>query len=285
MNPFQQELRSRLSTDVQLSEAMAVAKHAAMDHPSFVDLALGQHLDDYAVVLFLDIRGFTRLSMALPVEHTARIVDAVVGAAASRLREYGAHINDFPGDGIMAVFSQIENGDRDDLHGQAVFGISHLMAEMSAALRPELLLAGVKDPVAVAIGAFSGAVRWQRVGMEDCSRLMILGEVAPLAAKYVTESDAAKAWQTVAGGPLASAVPARLRERCSDFERTYNKQPMKRERWLLDTAKIFSEAPDRSRAASLLRDAAVSSAGSMVGDVPPLTRRKGDGGKRDHGVG
>jgi class 3 adenylate cyclase len=286
MNAFQQELRSRLDPGIQLSEAAAIAKSAGLDHPDFEALDLGRYVDDYATVLFLDIRGFTRLSMGLSVGETARIVDAVVGAAAARLREYGAHINDFTGDGIMGIFSERAcDGDRDGLHEKAIFGVSHLMAEMSTYLRPELLLADISEPVTVAIGLFSGDVRWQRVGIEACSRVMVLGEVAPLAAKYVTEKDAAKAWQTVAGGPIAKAVPERLRERCTDFERTYNKKLLKRERWLLKTEQIFGEAPDRERAASLVAEARRASAASMIGTLPSLTPRRGDGREKDHGVG
>jgi len=288
MNPFQQELRARLDADLHLSEARAtLGKRASLDHPAFDDLALGHHLDEYAAVLFLDIRGFTRLAMGLPIEDTARIVDAVVGAAAARLREYDAHINDFTGDGIMAVFSERAcDGNRDRLHGQAIYGVAHLMAEMSSALRPELLLAGVTEDVTVAIGLFSGDVRWQRVGVPECSRVMVLGEVAPLAAKYVTEKDAAKAWQTVAGGPVAKAVPDRLREKFAPLKRMYNKKPLWRERWLLKTAEIFAEVPDRARTTRLVAEARRPSAVSMVGGaLPAVPSRRGDGRRRDHGVG
>lgn len=283
MNAFQQELRARLTRDLELSEAV-IAKSTGLDHPAFDDIEVGNFVDDYAVVLFLDIRGFTRLSMALDIAETARVVDAVVSAAASRLRAYGAHINDFPGDGIMAVFSETDFSDRAAVHGASLFGVAHLMAEMTATLRDELLNVGVADPVQVAIGLDSGDVRWQRVGIAHCNRLMVLGEVAPLAAKFVTDAETT-AWQTVAGGAVVDDVPLRMRQQLSDFVRTYGGQKMTRERWLLDTEKIYREAPDLERSADLIAEARRPPASTLLGAVTPPVARRGRGDKRDTGVG
>lgn len=287
MNPFEQELRNRLAPPVHLAEAQATISKSvggALDHPAFERLDLGQHFDEYAAVLFLDIRGFTRLAMALPVAKTARIVNAVVGAASARLREYGAHINEFTGDGIMAVFSEHDHGrSKDALHAQTVFGVSHLMGEMSAGLREGLLLEDITEPVSVSIGLYSGDVRWQRVGLAECSRVMVLGEVAPLAAKCVTDHKVAKAWQTIAGGPVVEAVPRDMREKCEALERFYNNNRMVRERWRLNTPEIFNAAPDFDSAHRLVEGARRPSSPPIV--VPPSPTRHGGGGRKDHGVG
>lgn len=281
MSSFEQELRARLTSgELHLAEA---AK-ADLDYPAFSELELGRHIDDYAAVLFLDIRGFTRLSMALPVQETARIVNAVVGAAAARLRHYQAHINDFTGDGVMAVFSEQEFESPDETNAVALLGVSHLMAEMSATLRPELLGLGIADPVQVAIGLYSGAVRWQRVGIEECSRLMILGEVAPLAAKYVTD-ETTLSWEVVAGGPIVDQVPLRLRERRDDFVREYDGQKLKRPRWLLKTEQIYQEVPDLTGARTLVSEALAATAPALLGAVPPAPKRRGSNPKPDRGVG
>lgn len=287
MNQFQRELRTRLSTDeLMLAESAAVAKN--LDHPGFRDLSLGQAVEQYAAVLFLDIRGFTRLSMALSRAETARVLSAVLGASVDRLRAYGAHINDFPGDGIMAVFAEEDHGGKVPANGAAMFSVSHLMAEMSATLRDELLQVGVDDPVQVAIGMYSGVVRWQRVGVSACSRLMAIGEVAPLAAKFATSSHT-KAWQIMVGGEIADDIPDELKTRQPDFERTYDGDRMKRRCYLLDWSSMFNQIPSLTEAESLAAGAAQQrarqAASAISATLAPSVVRQGSGGQRDIGVG
>jgi class 3 adenylate cyclase len=294
MEDFRAELRERLSASqpvatMKLSESTIKKRAADLDHPMYRDLELGRWVDQYSAVLFLDIRGFTRLSMALPVDETARILNAVISVAADRLRAYGAHINDFPGDGIMAVFTEEEHGEQTEIHARALYGASNLMTLLSATLRDELLRVGIEDPVQVAIGLYSGRVRWQRVGSEECNRLMAIGEVAPLAAKFAT-SEHTKAWETMIGGPIAEDVPDDLKERQPDFVRTYAHQELSRTKWLLDTSGMAQTIPDLQVARSVTtsaharRSAKLPSASSLV-TLQPATRRHGSGKNADHGVG
>ncbi len=294
MDDFKTLLRNRLATSaaspsLRLSEGGVATAAAGLDLPLYRDLELGESVDLYTAVLFLDIRGFTRLSMALHVVETARILNAVLGAAADRLRAYGAHINDFPGDGIMAVFTEQDTGEPLEIHAQALFGASHLMAELNATLRDELLQVGIKDPVQVAIGLYSGGVRWQRIGIEDCSRLMAVGEVAPLAAKFAT-STITTAWQTMIGGPIAADVPTEMKERQNDFIREYDGEELRRHRWLLNTEALASRIPDldaarRIGATARSERAPKPPASLLLGTVAPAMPRHGSGARRDRGVG
>jgi class 3 adenylate cyclase len=292
MDDFRILLRGRLAAPAAgttLSEGRIAKAAADLDLTLYRDLEVGQWVDQYTAVLFLDIRGFTRLSMALDVAETARILDAVLGAAAERLRAYGAHINDFPGDGIMAVFTEQDAGEPLEIHAQALFGASHLMEELSATLRDELLQVGIKDPVQVAIGLYSGGVRWQRIGAADCNRLMALGEVAPLAAKFAT-SDITNAWETMIGGPIAADVPNELRKQQKDFIRVYDGEEMSRPRWLLNTASLAASSPDLSAARRITEGARSARvprpvAASLLGTVAPAVPRQGSGTRRDRGVG
>jgi class 3 adenylate cyclase len=294
MENFRAELRERLSpshlaADMQLSESAVQKRAADLDHPQYRDLELGQFVDQYSAVLFLDIRGFTRLSMALPVSETGRILNAVISVAADQLRDYGAHINDFPGDGIMAVFTEEEHGAEGEIHARALFGASHLMALLSATLREELLRVGVEDPVQVAIGLYSGAVRWQRVGSEECNRLMAVGQVAPLAAKFATSSHT-NAWETMIGGPVAEDVPDAHKERRPDLIRTYAGKELRRAQWLLDTVGLARRIPDLQAArgvtesAHARRNPKPPAASSLVA-LAPAIRRRGSENRPDRGVG
>jgi class 3 adenylate cyclase len=284
MNQFQHELRARLGTnDLMLAEA-AVAK--SLDYPDFGELELGQYVEQYAVVLFLDIRGFTRLSMALPRSETARVLSAVIGASVERLRDYGAHINDFPGDGIMAVFTAGDHGDPAEANATALFGASHLMTEMNATLRDELLGVGIDDPVQVAIGLNSGTVRWQRIGGSECNRLMAIGEVAPIAAKFAT-SRHTKAWELLIGGQIAEDVPDAYKVTKPDLTRTYDGREMRRKCFLLDWSGMYRELPSLAEAQILTTTAAQrrQSTSALAGTLAPSVVRQGSGGRRDSGVG
>jgi class 3 adenylate cyclase len=289
MNHFRDELHRRLHESADALPKSLVLAEAQLDHPDFEHLELGESLQDYAAVMFLDIRGFTRLSMALDIAETSRIVNGVVTAAAASLMRYGAHINDFPGDGIMAVFSKRALGDDIEVHAAALNGVADLMTDMHATLRDELLQVGISDPVQIAIGAYSGDVRWQRVGLPDCSRVMVLGEVAPLAAKFATSRET-DAWETMIGGPVASDVPARFKEEKPAFTRQYDGKTLARPRWLLD-AESFWRAGGQAREStkdlvSEARGISGAATSSLLGTAAPATARKGSGSRRpDHGVG
>jgi class 3 adenylate cyclase len=263
-------LRERMAQDrPEAKRSMLLEAAGSLDHPLYQALDLGEWVDGEAAILFLDIRRFTRLSMAYADQPSkvAKIVDAVVSAGAAGLMAYGAHINDFTGDGIMAVFG----GDGNDMyavHGDALHGASSLICDMKAALRAELLGVGIEEAVQVAIGLVSGPVRWQHVGVPGASRIQAIGEVAPLAAKYVT-SEETKAWEVMIGGDVADAVPAHYKEARPPFVREHQGDRMTRDRWLLKAQEFHSDAPTKEAARALARP----SFAALVGDPSPGPER------------
>lgn len=278
MKPFERAFRERIHEPIELSASItkALKEAADLDHPSYTELELGAAMPGEAAVLFLDIRGYTRLAMAFadrPTE-TAKIIDAVVGGAVQALPEYGAHINDYTGDGVMAIFGD-GPGSLEEAHNYAIHAASDLMTDMSATLRPELLDVDIDDPVQVAIGLVSGRVLWKRVGTPENNRVMAIGEVAPLASKYVS-GDETKAWETMIGGEIIDAVPPEHRERVKDYIHQYKGTEMQRERWLLDTAAISRRSNSAEDVAGIRKAAAAAA-------VPPLPKpssqpkRQGDG--------
>jgi class 3 adenylate cyclase len=245
MGAFEDAFNARFREDHQLEGAVALAmqKEAAdLDHPAFGDLDWGETFEGEAAVMFVDIRGYTRLAMAYAdrPRETAKILDAVVGGAVEVLPKYHAHINDFTGDGVMAIFGG-GPGDLDRAHDEAIWAAVDLMTEMSATLRQELLGVDIEDPVRIAIGLVSGPVLWKRVGTPINNRVMAIGEVAPLAAKYVSSSETAP-WETMIGGDVIDAVPERFREPAPDYVHQYNKERMRRDRWLLKSTELWGEA-------------------------------------------
>jgi class 3 adenylate cyclase len=286
LKPFERAFRERLGNGIELaaSEFRALKEAADLDHPSYTDLELGQAVLGEAAILFLDIRGYTRLAMAFsdrPSE-TAKIIDAVVGSAVQALPEYGAHINDYTGDGVMAIFGDVD-GSLDEAHDSAIFAASDLMTDMSATLRSELLDVDIEDPVQVAIGLVSGRVLWKRVGTAEKNRVLAIGEIAPLASKYVSGEET-KAWQTMIGGEIIDAVPADQRERVGDYVREYKGVKMSRERWLLDTSTI-SQGSQSVEDVTAMRLAALAAAVPPLPKAAPMPKRHGDGTRHGRTTG
>lgn len=286
MGAFEDAFNARYREDRTLAESVALAmrKEAAeLDHPAFVDLPWGETFAGEAAVMFVDIRGYTRLAMAYAdrPHETAKILDAVVGGAVEVLPKYNAHINDFTGDGVMAIFGG-GPGDLDRAHDEAIWAAADLMTEMSATLRQELLDVDIKDPVRIAMGLVSGPVLWKRVGTPITSRVMAVGEVAPLAAKYVT-GDETDPWQTMLGGEVINAVPERFREGAPDYVHQYKKERMPRKRWLLKTSELWNEAGSAEGVVRLRSAAAMPLVEPAQVDKPRV--RHGDGHRGERTIG
>jgi class 3 adenylate cyclase len=284
MASFESAFRERFHQGIELAAATVKAREAAdLDHPDFTDLEYGEARSGEGVVMFLDIRSYTRLAMAFASrpEETAKIIDAVVGGAVEVLPRYGAHVNDYTGDGVMAVFGG-ELGSLDRAHSQAIWAAVDLMNQMSATLRQELLGVQISDPVQVAMGLVSGPILWKCVGTEERNRVIPIGEVAPLAAKYVSGSET-KAWQTMIGGGMIDAVPPRFREKAPDYEHVYQEERMTRERWLLQTEHFSREATSLDDVAALRSASALGSALKLNPPKSPV--RRGSGNRRERTIG
>jgi class 3 adenylate cyclase len=284
LTSFERAFQERYNQSVELSQSAVKAREAAAaDHPGFGDLVLGETRRGEGAIMFLDIRGYTRLAMAFAdqPEETAKIIDAVVGGAVEVLPRYGAHINDFTGDGIMAVFGG-ELGSLDHAHDLSIWAAVNLMNQMSATLRAELLGVAIEDPVRVAIGLVSGPILWKCVGSEKDHRVMAIGEVAPLASKYVTSKET-NAWQTMIGGDVIDAVPPEFREKAPDYTHTYMGTKISRERWLLDT-ETFGDSASSTDDIVRLRTLAAVAAMPMEPAAKPRIRR-GDGGQPERTIG
>lgn len=283
---FERSLKERLNQTVNLSEAASdtILKSAGLDHPDFESIEFGDLVLGEGVVIFVDTRGFTRLSMAFKdaPEKTAKILDAVIGASVDALLEHGAHINDFTGDGVMAIFGG-RPGTLDLAHDQAIWAAAQLMTDMQGTLRDELLQVGVDDPVQVAMGLVSGPLAWKRIGaFAGPSRVAAIGEVPPLASKYVSGGET-KAWQTMIGGDVIDAVPSQFREQVADFEREYNNQRMTRPRWLLDTNALWRRTGSASEVGHLRRASAINALG--VSSVDPSPDRSGQANRSERIIG
>jgi class 3 adenylate cyclase len=59
---------------------------------------------DDVCILFTDIRGFTELSRSIRPDALFRTLDACIGQQIRIIERYGGYVDNFTGDGLMAVF-------------------------------------------------------------------------------------------------------------------------------------------------------------------------------------
>lgn len=132
-----------------------------------------------AAILFLDIRGFTRLGatlspsalMALLTEYHARLVPLIQGHAGA--------IDKFLGDGILATFGAAQRSER--YAADALEAVDTVMAE-SERWRTEREAKG-EPPLVINAGVAVGRIVFGAVGDERRLEYTVIGDTVNLAAK------------------------------------------------------------------------------------------------------
>jgi class 3 adenylate cyclase len=180
-----------------------------MGHPKYQGLSFEATAEAEAVVMFLDIRGFTSLSLELDNEELARILQKLTRASVRAIKQFGGYVGEFTGDGVMAYF--------DSLDGPfaALQTASFLMAGVREVVNPALKRDG-DTGVKVAVGMEYGTVLWTRIGVGTLSTVKPISEVTFVAGKLSTRGFA-NPWECRVGEQLAVAVPDEFKKRVSGY--------------------------------------------------------------------
>ncbi len=110
--PFSKsELLSRIKTHINLNTIhRATSKFVPMEFvqsvgkDSITDVKLGDHIEKNVTVLFSDIRDYTALAETMTPEQNFKFVNAYVGRMGPIIKENKGFVNQYLGDGIMALF-------------------------------------------------------------------------------------------------------------------------------------------------------------------------------------
>ena len=78
----------------------------AIGRPDITEVKFGDRIETQATVLFADIRGYTTLAEKMTPEETYQFVIQMNRLFAPVIREHHGFVNDFLGDGLLAVFSR-----------------------------------------------------------------------------------------------------------------------------------------------------------------------------------
>lgn len=128
-----------------------------------------------ATVLFADLRGSTALAEKLPAEAVVDLLNAYVGALARPVFEHGGMLDKYMGDGLMAVFGVVDEGD----HGAR--------AAARAALDMRAAIARVNQErradVRFGVGIHTGEVVLGAVGIPQRSDFTAIGDTVNTASR------------------------------------------------------------------------------------------------------
>lgn len=110
--PFSKgELLSRIKTHLNLNTIhRATSKFVpsefvrSVGKESITDIKLGDHTEKNVTVLFSDIRDYTTLAEGMTPEQNFKFVNAYVGRMGPIIKENKGFVNQYLGDGIMALF-------------------------------------------------------------------------------------------------------------------------------------------------------------------------------------
>ncbi|WP_204112501.1 adenylate/guanylate cyclase domain-containing protein [Shimia biformata] len=131
------------------------------------------------VVLFLDVRGFTRISdNKLPYD-VVHILNQFFDAAGEAIREEDGWIDKYLGDGLMAVFGRkagAKTGSAQAL--RAAHRIDLALETLNARIQDE-----VGEPIRIGIGIHAGPVVLGRLGYSDTAAMTVIGRTVNAASR------------------------------------------------------------------------------------------------------
>jgi two-component system sensor histidine kinase ChiS len=78
----------------------------SLGYGNLTEVRLGDQVEQEVTVFFSDIRDYTSISEQMSPEENFRFVNAYVGRMGPIIREYGGFVNQYLGDGIMALFME-----------------------------------------------------------------------------------------------------------------------------------------------------------------------------------
>ncbi|MDW7669382.1 MAG: adenylate/guanylate cyclase domain-containing protein [Bacillota bacterium] len=213
---------------VEFAEKQAIHKSltGGLGHPEYEDIELFEVVPGNLVVLFMDIRGFTKLSIALDNEELIRILQSITVASILSVRNFGGYIAEFTGDGIMAYFGGRQTAEDDAFN--ALNAAAHMIKEIKGPVNAELNGNG-DESVKVGMGLEFGNVLWTRLGLNNSNQVKPISEVNFISGK---SSGQAKSWEIVVGQNLAEWIPDEFKDDYETYSFQKNKETYEYNRYL-----------------------------------------------------
>lgn len=244
---------------------------ATVGAPHHDDLDVGQVREARVAVTFVDLRGFTKLALALDDRQTVRILQSVLIAANVHFAGFGGSVMDFT-DGAMAVF---ERDDDDEAVWDAARAIAYILSDIRTVVNEDLQVAE-DHTVRAAAGLEFGDVLWTRLGDERTNQVKPISGVSFLAGKN-SQSGQTNAWEALMGPGMSDRIPDDYKARSQAYAFQFDGEQFSYPRWVFDWQQYLTdlardEGSLRGRFSSLM----VPAGGRVVTPAPTAARRLRD---------
>jgi adenylate cyclase len=133
-----------------------------------------------AVLMAIDLRGFTSLSDRLPPDELISLLDAYFDAAADAIARYGGEVLKFVGDGVLAIFPAAEGEER-QMAAAALAAGEAILERLTR--ENEARSAAGQALIRIGIGLHLGEVFYGNVGAADRLDFTAIGPAVNLACR------------------------------------------------------------------------------------------------------
>jgi adenylate cyclase len=133
-------------------------------------------------IVFVDIRGFTKLAASMDPEDLAELLNAYFSALSECVLRNEGTINDFVGDALVAVFGSPEP-DPKHCHNALVTAVE--MQTATSKITSDRIARG-QVGCEIGIGVHFGEVLHGFIGCNDCMQYTVVGDIVNLASRYST---------------------------------------------------------------------------------------------------
>ncbi|QOX63894.1 adenylate/guanylate cyclase domain-containing protein [Anoxybacterium hadale] len=220
----------------EMQKFMNEASSTGLGHPAVSNIQLGETLPGSIVVFFMDIRGFTKMSIALGNEELIKILQAITAASIISIKQYGGYVIEFTGDGVMAYFGQgLNTTERDAFN--ALKTCAFLMNGIKEVVN-QYLNKLLDETVRVGMGIEHGNTLWTRIGSKETNQVKPVSEVSFIAGK---NSSHAKPWEVVMGKNIATWIPDRFKGTYDSYSFQKNGEKYTYERSTFNWESFFTE--------------------------------------------
>jgi PAS domain S-box-containing protein len=151
-------------------------------------------------IMFVDIRGSSRIEETLSPERTIEFLNLYLGLAAQAILANEGSINKFIGDGILAVFGLLEESDRGAANALAAAGAIHRSFESASAHTSR------SEQIRAVVALHTGTAIIGVIGLAERSDYAVLGSVVNIASRLEEEAKELNLRTVLSGSTVAALV-------------------------------------------------------------------------------